>query len=105
MPGVPHRLFDTVYIEKIKYLSHISIATQTLSEFLLDRYVLSIDGVSLKSDGGTWGGSLVSRSSSTFFSKYFGEIGVRVFSFSSRWNFNQIWRPLENSYYGKNTVY
>jgi hypothetical protein len=42
MPGVPHRLFDTGYIEKIEYLSHISIATQTLSDFLLDHYVVSI---------------------------------------------------------------
>ncbi len=38
-----------------------AIATQILLGFLLGHYVVFIDGVSLKSEGGTWGGSLVSR--------------------------------------------
>jgi hypothetical protein len=37
-----------------------AIATQILLGFLLGHYVVFIDGVSLKSEGGTWGGSLVS---------------------------------------------
>jgi hypothetical protein len=38
-----------------------AIATQILLGFLLGHYLVFIDGVSLKSEGGTWGGSLVSR--------------------------------------------
>ncbi len=37
-----------------------AIATQILLGFLLGHCVVFIDGVSLKSEGGTWGGSLVS---------------------------------------------
>jgi hypothetical protein len=37
-----------------------AIAIQILLEFLLDHYVVSTDGVSLKSVGGTLGGSLAS---------------------------------------------
>jgi len=37
-----------------------AIATQILLEFLLRHYVVFMDRVSLKSEGGTWGGSLVS---------------------------------------------
>jgi hypothetical protein len=37
-----------------------AIATQILLGFLLGHYVVFIDGVSLKSEGGIWGGSLVS---------------------------------------------
>jgi hypothetical protein len=36
-----------------------AIATQILLGFLLGHYVVFIDGVSLKSEGDTWGGSLV----------------------------------------------
>jgi hypothetical protein len=41
-------------------VSHISIETQTLLEFLLDHYVVSMDKRSLKSEGRAYGGSLVS---------------------------------------------
>jgi hypothetical protein len=37
-----------------------AIATQILLGFLLGHYVVFIDEVSLKSEGDTWGGSLVS---------------------------------------------
>jgi hypothetical protein len=37
-----------------------AIATQILLGLLLGHYVVFINGVSLKSEGGTWGGSLVS---------------------------------------------
>jgi hypothetical protein len=38
-----------------------TIATQILSGFLLGHYVVFIDGVSFKSEGGAWEGSLVSH--------------------------------------------
>jgi hypothetical protein len=38
-----------------------AIATQILLGFLQGNYVVFIDGVSLKSEGDTWGGFLVSR--------------------------------------------
>jgi hypothetical protein len=37
-----------------------AIATQILLGLLLEHYVVFIDGVSLKSERDTWGGSLVS---------------------------------------------
>jgi hypothetical protein len=44
-----------------------AIATQILLGLLLGHYVVFIDGVSLKSEGGTWGGSLVSQNFLTNF--------------------------------------
>jgi hypothetical protein len=38
-----------------------ALVTQILLWFLLGYYVVFIDGVSLKSEGNTWGGSLVRR--------------------------------------------
>ncbi len=37
-----------------------AFATQILLRFFPGHHVVFIDGVSLKSEGGTWGGSLVS---------------------------------------------
>jgi hypothetical protein len=51
------------YVENLVKRTSIlkeAIATQILLGFLLGHYVVFIDGVSLKSEGGTWGGSLVS---------------------------------------------
>jgi hypothetical protein len=45
-----------------------AIAAQILLGFLLGHYIVFIDGVSLKSEGDTWGGSLVSYYGTPFIS-------------------------------------